>query len=183
MCILHANDEAYTLTEENELDIWLKTVILPTRASSVFALALYAKQKGLQPKIIIEDANYTYPDYRFKRYTKKQIELAGKIADRYKDACEQEGIIIVERDFDVNYIDSMLTKEKMLLVRVNAGRLRGTKSTSKYIVIYKKSKKDPNQYFIIDPRRRRKKITREMLEESLVELKTKKKREKCMVVF
>ena len=83
----------------------------------------------------------------------------------------------------MNYIDSMLAKEKKLLVRVNAGRLRGTKSTSKYIVIYKKSKKDPDKYLIIDPRRRRKKITREMLEESLVELKTKKKREKCMVVF
>jgi hypothetical protein len=183
LSVLHYFDKNFSLSEENELDIWLKTAILPTRASSVFGLALYAKQKGLQPKIIIEDASYTYPDYRFKRYTKKQIELAEKIATRYKKQAQEEGILIVERDFDVNYIDTLLAKEKILLVRVNAGRLRGTKSTSKYIVIYKKSATDPNQYFVIDPRRRRKKVTREMLEESLDELKTKKKREKCMVVF
>lgn len=182
MCILHYFNPEFELNEENEIDIWLKTVILPTRASSVFALANYAREKGLQPKIIVEDVNYTYPDYRFKRYTKKQIELAEKISDRYKKECEEERIIIVERDFDVNYIDTLLAKEKIMLVRVNAGRLRGTKSTSKYIVVYKKSK-EKDKYFIIDPRRRRKKVTREMLEEALQELKTKKKREKCMVVF
>jgi hypothetical protein len=183
LCVLHHFfPEEIKLVEENELDIWLSSVIVPTRASSIFGLAIYAKHKGLQPKIIIEDANYTYPDYRFKRYTKKQIELAEKIADRYKNKCEQENILIVEKNFDVNYIDSLLQKNKILLVRVNAGRLRGTKSTSKYIVIYKKSK-EKDKYFIIDPRRRRKKVTREMLEESLVELKTKKKREKCMIVF
>ncbi|MCF7799271.1 peptidase C39 family protein [Candidatus Woesearchaeota archaeon] len=183
LSILHYFDATIEFSQENELDIWLKSAILPTRASSVFGLAMYAKEKGLQPKIIIEDASYTYPDYRFKRYTKKQIELAEKIANRYKKQAEEDGILIVEKDFDVNYIDSLLAKEKILLIRVNAGRLRGTKSTSKYIVIYKKSATDSNQYFIIDPRRRRKKITREMLEESLEELKTKKKREKCMVVF
>jgi len=183
LSIIHYFDKEFAFNEENELDIWLKSAILPTRASSIFGLAMYAKAKGLQPKIIIEDASYTYPDYRFKRYTKKQIELAEKIANRYKKQAEEDGILIVEKDFDVNYIDSLLAKEKILLVRVNAGRLRGTKSTSKYIVIYKKSATDANQYFIIDPRRRRKKITREMLEESLEELKTKKKREKCMLVF
>lgn len=183
MSIIHYFQEDYELTEDNELDIWLKTAILPTRASSVFGLALYAKELGLEPKIVIEDKHYTYPDYRFKRYTKKQIELAEKVANRYLDKCEEAHILIIEKDFDVNYIDSLLSKRKIILVRLNAGRLRGTKSTSKYIVVYKKSKKDPNKYFIIDPRRRRKKVTREMLEEALVELKTKKKREKSMIVF
>ena len=183
MSIINYFKKDYEMDEDNELDIWLKTAILPTRASSVFGLALYAKQIGLEPKIVIEDKNYTYPDYRFKRYTKKQIELAEKVAKRYLAKCEEERILIVEKDFDVNYIDSLLSKEKILLVRLNAGRLRGTKSTSKYLVIYKKSKRDPNKYFIIDPRRRRKKVTREMLEEALVELKTKKKREKSMIVF
>ncbi len=182
LCILNYFDNEFEANEDNELDIWLQTVILPTRASSVFGLALYAKKHNLQPKIIIEDVKYTYPDYRFKRYTKKQIELAKKISDKYKNKCDEENILIVERDFDVNYIDSLLLKEKIILVRVNAGRLRGTKSTSKYIVVYKKSQ-EKDKYFIIDPRRRRKKVTREMLEEALQELKTKKKREKCMIVF
>ena len=181
LSILHHFGKA-PATQDTELDIWLHSAILPTRASSVFGLAMYAKDKGLQPKIILEDAHYTYPDYRFKRYTKKQIELAELVANRYKRQAEEKGILIVERDFDVNYIDTLLDKDKILLVRVNAGRLRGTKSTSKYIVIYKKSK-ELGKYFIIDPRRRRKKIDREDLEESLAELKTKKKREKCMVVF
>lgn len=176
----HFNNTEFT--QENELDIWLKSVILPTRASSVFGLAIYAKEAGLQPKIIIEDQHYTYPDYRFKRYTKKQIELAAIIADKYKREAQDKNILIVERDFDVNYMDSLLQKGKILLVRVNAGKFRGTKSTSKYIVVYKKSM-EKGKYFIIDPRRRRKKVTREMIEESLEELKTKKKREKCMVVF
>jgi hypothetical protein len=183
MSIINFFKKDYEMNEDKELDIWLKTAILPTRASSVFALALYAKHLGLEPKIVIEDKHYTYPDYRFKRYTKKQIELAEKVANRYLLKCEEERILIVEKDFDVNYIESLLLKKKILLVRLNAGRLRGTKSTSKYIVIYKKSKRDPNKYFIIDPRRRRKKVTREMLEEALEELKTKKKREKSMIVF
>lgn len=183
MSIIHYFKNDFELNEDNELDIWLKSAILPTRASSVFALAIYAKNLGLEPKIVIEDKHYTYPDYRFKRYTKKQIELAEKVANRYLAKCEEERILIVEKEFDVNYIDSLLVKKKILLVRLNAGRLRGTKSTSKYIVIYKKSKKDPNKYFIIDPRRRRKKVTREMLDEALTELKTKKKREKSMIVF
>lgn len=183
LSILHYFDETFEMNEENELDIWLKSIIAPTKASSIFGLALFAKEKGLNPKIIIEDKHYTYPDYRFKRYTKKQIELAEKIANRYMKKAEEENILIVEKDFDVNYIDSLLMKEKIILVRVNAGALRGTKSTSKYVVVYKKSKKDPNKYFIIDPRRRRKKVTRELLEEALEELKTKKKREKCMIVF
>lgn len=179
LCILHDKLET-ELNQDNEIDIWMKTIIPPTRASSIFALAIYAKEKGLQPKIVAEDASYTYPDYRFKRYTKKQIELAAKIAEKYKQRAEEQGILIVEKEFDVNYIDSLLDKEKIMMVRVNAGRLRGTKSTSKYVVVYKRKKE---KYYIIDPRRRRKIITREMLEEALVELKTKKKREKCMIVF
>lgn len=182
LSIIHHFKPEYAMTEEHELDVWINSIIPPTKASSVFGLALVAKEHGLQPKIIIEDATYTYPDYRFKRYTKKQIELAGKIADRYKHKCDEQGILIVERDFDVNYVDSLLQNGKILLMRVNAGRIRGTKSTSKYIAVYKKSI-EKNKYFIIDPRMRRKKVTRDMLQESLDELKTKKKREKCMIVF
>ncbi|MGM5481776.1 MAG: peptidase C39 family protein, partial [Nanobdellota archaeon] len=177
MAIINYFNPEFEMTEDQELEIWLSSIVPPTKASSVYGLALYAKEKGLQPKVVVEEKEYSYPDYRFKRYTKKQIELAAKISNRYQHKCEEENIIIAQRDFDVNYIDSMLQKGKILLVRVNAGRLRGTRSTSKYIVVYKKSKKDPNQYFIIDPRRRRKKVTREMLDESLQELKTKKKRE------
>jgi len=182
MCIMHHLDNTIELTENNELDIWLKTIIPPTRASSVFGLALYAKSKGFNPKIIAENINYTYPDYRFKRYTKKQIELANKIADQYQDKCLAKDIVVVQRDFDVNFIDNLLDKKKIMLLRVNAGRLRGTKSTSKYIAIYKKSI-EKNKYWIIDPRKRRKKITREMLEEALIELKTKKQRDKAMIIF
>ncbi|MFP4118801.1 MAG: peptidase C39 family protein [Candidatus Woesearchaeota archaeon] len=183
MSIIHYFNPEFEMNEDHELEIWLSSIVPPTRASSVYGLALYAKDKGLQPKVVVEETEYSYPDYRFKRYTKKQIELAAKISQRYQRMCEENSIIVAQRDFDVNYIDSMLQKGKILLVRVNAGRLRGTRSTSKYIVVYKKSKKDPNQYFIIDPRRRRKKVTREMLDESLQELKTKKKREKTMIVF
>ncbi len=183
LSILHNFDKNFEMNEENELDVWLKSIIAPTKASSVFGLAIIGKEHGLNPVVIIEDKTYTYPDYRFKRYTKKQIELAEKVANIYLKRAEEKGILVIERDFDVNYIDSLLDKGKILLLRVNAGTLRGTKSTSKYIVVYKKSVKDPNKYFIIDPRRRRKKVSRELLEESLIELKTKKKREKCMIIF
>ncbi len=145
MSIIHYFNPEFEMNEYHELEIWLSSIVPPTRASSVYALAVYAKKKGLQPKVVVEDTEYTYPDYRFKRYTKKQIELAAKISKRYQDLCEQENIVVVKKDFDVNYIDSMLQKGKILLVRVNAGRLRNTRSTSKLIFVYKKSKKDPNQ--------------------------------------
>lgn len=179
MCILK-NLGKLEFSRDNELDIWQKSVVLPTRASSVFGLALYAKELGLDVEIVIEDFKYTYPDYRFKRYTKKQIDLAEVIANRYRDLVSKKGIKVTERDFGIEYINELLDNKRILLLRVNAGVLRGTKSTSKYIVVFKKEGK---KYFIIDPRKGIKKVTKEILEESMVELKTKKKRDKAMIVF
>lgn len=179
MCILNHLGKI-ELNKDNELGIWLKSIVPPTRASSVFGLALIAHEIGLDIEIVIEDFKYTYPDYRFKRYTKKQILLAETIANRYRDLVSKEKIKVTERDFGMDFIDELLGNNKILLLRVNAGVLRGTKSTSKYIVVYGK---EDGKYLVLDPRKGLKKISKEILKESMVELKTKKKRDKAMIVF
>ena len=53
LTILHHFNSEIPLTKDKEFEIWHETVNLPTRGSSIFALANYAKKKGLNPKIIV----------------------------------------------------------------------------------------------------------------------------------
>ena len=54
LTILATLDSRIKATKEKEFEIWRKTVNLPTRGSSIFALATYAKEQGLNLKVIVE---------------------------------------------------------------------------------------------------------------------------------
>ena len=168
------------LTKENEFDIWKETVLLPTRASSIFALASYAKNKGLVPKVIVENPCYDFPDYRFYRYKKEDIELASFNSNLHLNKAKKNQVIIEERN--INFSDlKKETNENFLLIRINTKPIRNEKrNTSNFIIIqsYK------NNYFqIIDPKLGGLSIPESIMQEAFETLETKKYRDHKMILF
>jgi len=180
LAILHNQDASFALTRENELEIWRSSVNLPTRASSIFGLATFAKKHGMNPTIIIESRVYDYPDYRFNRYTKKDIELAKETHELHMQRAQN--IPVEEREITFDEIKKLILKDKILLLRVNEGFLRGTGSTSKYVVLYGHKDK---QFLILDPLQENPllSVNEGALRESFDTLTTKKKRDHRMIVF
>ena len=179
MALNHYNP-SIKLSTENEYDIWLNTVVLPTRASSIFGLAVYAKEKGLNPQIVTEEISYVYPDYRFKRYKKTDIEKAKEIAKIYLKKAQQLNIPIQERSFTLDFVKQLLKKKKKILLRVNAGVLRDTKSTSNFIMI---NDFKNNQFNIFDPAQGELNVSEEKMQEAFDTLVTKNKRQHRMIIL
>ena len=98
LTILHHFQPQIELSPENEFQIWRETVTLPTRGSSIFALANYAKKQGLNPRIVVESKKYGFPDYRFYRYTKEDIDLAAFSSSMHLKEAEKNQIPIEERE-------------------------------------------------------------------------------------
>jgi hypothetical protein len=168
----------WDLKKENEFKIWMKTAILPVRASSIYGMAVLAKKQGLNPSIVLGEKEYDYPDYRFKRYTKKDIDEAKFTSKLHSKEARELNIPIEEKTFSINEVKNLLNQNKILLLRVNAGVLRDSKSTSKYVVVF-----NDKGYKIIDPKRGFMDIDLKTLENAMTTLETKKKRDQRMIIF
>lgn len=182
LAILHDKDSSFALSKENELEIWRASVNLPTRASSIFGLATFAKKHGLNPSVIVESLVYDYPDYRFNRYTKKDIDLAKETHALHVQHAKKLNISVEEREITFEEIKTLILKGKILLLRVNEGFLRGTGSTSKYVVLYGSEK---GEFLILDPIQENSliRVKETALQESFDTLTSKKKRDHRMIVF
>lgn len=165
---------------DNELEIWRESVLLPTRASSIFGLALYAKKQGVQVRVFVESCGYDYPDYRFKRYTKADIDLAERNHELFLKKLREENIEITEAEIRFSQIKEF-AKEHLLLLRVNEGLLRNIPSTSKYVVVYGFE----DGFKILDPFQKDPLlvVSEEKLRESFETLTSKKKRDHRVLVF
>ena len=73
----------HRLSRRNEFEIWKSSVILPIRAASIYGLAIYAHGIGLKMRIWAQKLDYEFPDYRFKGYTKEDVEDAKFMSDNY----------------------------------------------------------------------------------------------------
>lgn len=140
------------------------------------------KKQGLSPSIVLKDEKYDYPDYRFKGYTKKEVEAA-KFSDKlyYKEAKEL-GIPIEERDFEFKEVRELVKKGKVLILRINEGALRARKSTSKYIVVYAYDA-NKKEFSVMDAKQGIVKVSADLLKEAFETLATKKKRNHEMMVL
>ncbi len=148
LAILHHLKPEIALTRENEFDIWKKTATLPTRGSSIYALAAYAQRCGLKPLVIVEKKEYDFPDYRFYRYTKEDIDNAGFSSNLYLGEAQEQHVDIQEKDVSFRDIKNEL-KKNILLLRLNAKPLRNEKrNTSNYLVLYGYSE---GSFHLIDP--------------------------------
>jgi len=164
-----------------EFDIWRSSVNLPTRASSIYGLATYAKKCGLNPKVVVESKDYKFPDYRFYRYTKDDVEHAGFTSNMHQKKAEREDIEIEERKITIKEVTEELKEGKVMLLRLNTKPIWHSKrNTSNYVVLHGFQ---DNLYQIIDPNSGALSIPKEVLEEAFDSLETKKHRDHRMIVF
>lgn len=181
LMVLNHFDKDFKLIRDNEFKIWRDSANLPTRAPSIYGLAIIAKKANLNVSLVLEEMEYDYPDYRFKGYTKKEIDEAKFMSKIYAKEARDINIKIEHRDVNINEIKSLLSDGKILMLRVNAGIFRDTRSTSKYLVFYKMSKE--NHFTVLDPLKGTLTIDDNDLEQALETLHTKKKRDRRMIVF
>ena len=161
-------------TKENELKIWKYSVDLPTRGSSIYALANLAQE--LNPIIIAESTEYEFPDYRFYRYTKEDIEIAKLSSEINKSKCK---VPIKEKKITLNTIKQLL-KNNILLIRLNTKPIRNEqRNTSNYLVLYKYD----THFHIVDPKQGKTVIDEITFKEALKTLKTKKYRSHKLIAF
>lgn len=181
LTILHHFHPQIELNQENEFKIWRETVTLPTRGSSIFALANYAKKQGLNPRIVVESKKYGFPDYRFYRYTKDDIDLAAFSSFLHLKEAENNQIPIEEREIILEEIKKELNQKNILILRINAKPLRKEKrNTSNYIIVLGFNS---GYYNIIDPKVGAVSIPEETMKEAFDTLETKKYRDHRMMVF
>lgn len=179
--INHFNPE-FKLSRDNEFIIWQSTANLPVRASSIYGLAIFAKEQGLKPSVVLGEKEYDYPDYRFKGYTKKEIDEAKFSSKLYSKKARELGIKVEEREFDFKEVKGLVKKGKVLMLRLNEGALRETGSTSKYVVVhdYNNAKKE---FSLMDPKQGLVTASEDLLREAFETLESKKKRDHRMIVF
>lgn len=180
MIVVNHFNPDFELSKENEFRIWLSSVNLPTRASSIYGLANFAKKQGLNPHIIYESEGYEYPDYRFKGYKKVEIEQAEFSHSLHKREAKSLGIKIERKKIDGDLIETLVGEGKVLLVRMNVGVFRDSASISNYVVV---NRKKEGLFEIIDPKMGPVKATKEQIQEALDTLSSKKKRHSKMIVF
>ncbi len=180
MAVINHFKPDFKLTRETEFIIWQGTANLPVRASSIYGLALFAKEHGLEPSIVLGEKEYEYPDYRFKGYKKKEIDEAKFSSKLYHKKAMSLKIPVEEREFEFKEVKALVKKGQVLMLRINEGTLRQTGSTSKYVVVYELKDKE---FGVMDPKQGLVKVNEELLKEAFESLESKKKRDHRMIMF
>ncbi len=173
MNVFNKKIEGYKATQQEEFSIWQRSVALPTRASSIFGLALIAKEKGLNPTIYAEGDEFDFPDYRFHRYKKSDIEFAQISSDLYKQECLKKKIPINIEDISFEKIKELL-KTNYLIVRINTKFIRDLKRNNSNYLLFEKY--ENNVFRIIDPKQGELDVDEKTALQSYISLETKKHR-------
>jgi hypothetical protein len=168
------------LNKENEYKIWQNSALLPTRVSSIFALAVIAENMGVKTKVVVGTTRFDYPNYRFKKYRLKDIEQARYTSTIYLKKAKDKKIPIEEREFDIEEVKQRLKEGKVLLLRLNVGVLRKKKVTCNYVVVYGYSNE---KFLLVDSKKGKMLVPEEEMKEALETVKTKGKRDKRMIIF
>lgn len=169
-------------TRELELSIWKQTANLPTRAPSIYSLALIAKQHNLNPKIIVGTTQFDYPDYRFYRFTKEDVELAALSEAQSIQEAKNNQIEIIHKEIQFQEIIQELQNKNALLVRLNTKTFREEekRNSSSYIAL---TNINENKIEIIDPTQGILTLNKEVIQESFESLIEKKHRDARMIIF
>ena len=166
--------------QKDEYDIWLKTAVLPMRTSSIYGLALISKQHSLTPKLIVENHEFDFPDYRFHRYKKSDVEMAKFSSEIYRKKCEEANINITVKKIDFEDLKKLVL-ENYCIVRINTKFIRNLKRNNSNYVVFKDYKN--KEFEIIDPSQGTLKISEEVAYNSYLSLETKKHRAHKLLVF
>jgi len=181
LSVLHHLDPEVKLSKENEFAIWQSSINLPTRASSFFGLANYAWQKGFLVSLVVEKTDYSFPDYRFYRYTKEDIEHAAFSHNNHLAKTKELGIPLVEREISLEDVKEELQKNNLLLIRINAKHLRSLKrNTSNYVIL---AGFTAGYYHLLDPIIGGLSVPEKIMQEAFSSLEEKKYRDHRMIIF
>ncbi len=151
--IINHFKEDFLLNIDSEFDIWHKTATLPTKGSSIYALALYAHRQGVPLKVVVGEHEYKFPGYKFKAYKKKEIEIANFSSQRFYNKAKEEGVDIEERDIRLAEVKRLLEQGKVLMLRLIVGIVRGTKENRRnphYLPVYSYRE---GKFMVMDPRK------------------------------
>ena len=180
MAMHQLKPESFPLDREQEFRLWMRTANLPTRSSSIYGLALVAKEEGVPVKLVVGEKEYDYPDYRFKRYRKVEVDEAKYSSKLYAKRARANNIRIEEREFELAEVRELLKEGKLIILRVNAGIFRERSATSKYVVVEGFEK---GQYIVMDPEQGEMRVDDNVMQEAFDTLVTKKKRDHRMIVL
>jgi len=181
LALMHHLNPEIELTKDNEFAIWQSSINLPTRASSFFGLANYARQKNFNISLVVEKTDYSFPDYRFYRYTKEDIEHAAFSHNNHFVKTKELGIPLVEKEITLQDVKEELQKDNLLLIRINAKHLRSLKrNTSNYIIL---TGFTAGYYHLLDPIIGGLSIPESTMQEAFSSLEEKKYRDHRMIVF
>ena len=164
--VIHHFRPEFKLNIENEFDIWQETAALPTRGSSIYALASYAHRFGIPLKVVVGEHEYKFPGYKFKAYKKKEIDIANFSSELFYRKAKELGIAIEEREFTINEVKKEILSGKILLLRLIIGVLRGSKTNRRnphYLVVHGYEDK---MFKIMDPRRGPLRIAEKIVKEA-----------------
>ena len=181
MVINHFKPE-FNLNIANEFDLWQNTAALPTRGSSIYAWALYAKQKGVPLQVVVGKREYKFPGYKFKAYKKKEIDIANVSSELFYRKAKEQGINIDEREFNISEVKRLLVDGKILLLRLIIGVIRRSKENKRnphYMLVYKY---ENGNFLIMDPKKGRLKIDENIVEQAFDKV-TDIRRDHRMIIF
>ncbi|MBS3143100.1 peptidase C39 family protein [Candidatus Woesearchaeota archaeon] len=180
LTVMHHYKPGIPLTRELEFSMWQRSASLPVLTSSIFALASLAHDAGIKVHVVVGDLDYKFPDYRFQGYTKQEIQDAEFSAKIHYDGLLKRGVEVEEKEFTLDDVKYYLRQGKIILLRLNAGVLRDTKSVSNYIIVTAYKDKI---FHCIDPIIGEEEVPRDKLEHAFVTLETIKKRDNRMIIF
>ena len=180
MMIIHHFKPEFELSKDNEYEIWMNSVNLPTRACSVYALSRFAHDHGLKVELFVGKQEYEYPDYRFKGYKKEEIDAATFTEEVYLKKLKDAGIKLNVGEFTLKKVNELVDAGKILMIRLDAGVFRDIKPSSSYVIITGKAGKS---FEIYDPYAGKIVLTEEDMQASFEDLSTKRKRDHRMIVF
>jgi ABC-type bacteriocin/lantibiotic exporter with double-glycine peptidase domain len=181
MIINHFKQD-FLLNIENEFDIWQKSATLPTKGSSLYALAIYAHQQGIPLSMVVGEHEYKFPGYKFKAYKKKEIEIANFSSQLFYKKAKELDIDIEERRFTLDEVKKRLREGKVLLLRLIIGVIRDSKDNKRnphYLPVY--GYKD-DKFLIMDPKKGPLEVDEQIVKEAFDKVE-EVKRDHRMIVF
>jgi len=182
MHIINHFNEEFILSKENEFKIWHSSVNLPTRSTSIYGLAAFAKEQGVEVKIIIQEHEYSFPIENMPQNKKEEIENARFSSFLHQKKARESGIEMEEKDFNFEDVKDVLKKQKVILLRLNKQAFFGYRSEPTYFAVLGYDEEN-SKFLIIDPKQGQTEVAEEKMYEAFETLKTKCRRDNRMIVL
>ena len=182
MHIINHFDSEFILSKENEFKIWHSSVNLPTRSLSLYGLASFAKEQGINVKIVVEEHEYSFDIDQLPPHKRDEISNAKFSSFIHQKKARNSGVEIDEKPFSMEDVKNYLKNGKLILLRLNKQAFFGYKPEPTYFAVFSFNKKDET-FTIVDPKEGVIDISEDKMFEAFDSLKTKCRRDHRMIVF